>query len=232
LPSRRSRYGRRHDDLPQGRKVDRRFERGGCQGEQVAGGCGAMGRSRRQERRSGRPRRLRNHRENRPEDPWRCQTFAIEEGDEPTTLRHLRRGGHSSASSAATSPRGLHCLSFSRGEGAAERRMRVFTLKRKTLIRPSATFSGGEGTLQSSCARKARKGGRASNSETFRWNPAGNQSRLEKLGQQPEASLAWGRVTCPAKRRQRGQRPCDRAPKTSVVRSLRCEDLRGPRRSR
>ncbi len=79
---------------------------------------------------------------------------------------------------------------------------------------------------------KLGKGGRASNSETFRWNPAGNQSRLETLGQRPEASLAWGRATYPAKRRQLGHRPCDRAPKTSVVRSLRCEDLRGPRRSR
>ena len=30
--------------------------------------------------------------------------------------------------------------------------------------------------------------------ETFRWNPAGNQSRLGELGQHPEASLAswWG----------------------------------------
>ena len=29
--------------------------------------------------------------------------------------------------------------------------------------------------------------------ETFRWDPAGNQSRLVELGQQPEASLAWWR---------------------------------------
>ena len=30
----------------------------------------------------------------------------------------------------------------------------------------------------------------------------GNQSRPAKPGQQPEASLAWGRVTVTAKRRQ------------------------------
>ena len=40
---------------------------------------------------------------------------------------------------------------------------------------------------------KLGKGGRASNSETFRWNPAGNQSRPAEPGQQPEASLAWWR---------------------------------------
>src|SRR5262249_16874039 len=43
------------------------------------------------------------------------------------------------------------------------------------------------------CAKKLGKGGRDSNSETFRWNPAGNQSRPAELGQQPEASLAWWR---------------------------------------
>jgi hypothetical protein len=45
--------------------------------------------------------------------------------------------------------------------------------------------------------------------ETFRWNPAGNQSRPAEPGQQPEASLAWGRVTVTAKRRQRDQTLCD-----------------------
>jgi hypothetical protein len=29
--------------------------------------------------------------------------------------------------------------------------------------------------------------------ETFRWDPAGNQSRPAELGQRPEASLAWCR---------------------------------------
>jgi hypothetical protein len=59
-----------------------------------------------------------------------------------------------------------------------------------------------------------------------------HQSRLAEPGQQPEASLARGRATCPAKRRQRGQRPCDRAPKTKDARSLRRGHRRGPRRSR
>src|SRR5207302_7210769 len=36
--------------------------------------------------------------------------------------------------------------------------------------------------------------------ETFYRNPAGNQSRPEELGQQPEASLARRRVTSTAKR--------------------------------
>ena len=34
-----------------------------------------------------------------------------------------------------------------------------------------------------------------SNCETFRWNPAGNQSRPTEPGQQPEASLAWWGAT-------------------------------------
>jgi len=36
--------------------------------------------------------------------------------------------------------------------------------------------------------------------ETFRWNPAGYQARLEESGQQPEASLAWctGNLHCEA----------------------------------
>jgi hypothetical protein len=33
--------------------------------------------------------------------------------------------------------------------------------------------------------------------ETFRWNPAGNQSRPVELDQQPEASLAWWVGNCP-----------------------------------
>ena len=45
--------------------------------------------------------------------------------------------------------------------------------------------------------------------ETFHRNPAGNQSRSAEPGQQPEASLAWGRVTVTAKRRQRDQTLCD-----------------------
>ena len=51
----------------------------------------------------------------------------------------------------------------------------------------------------------------------FRWNPAGNQSRPVEPDQQPEASLAWGRVTSTAKRRQRDQKPCDLAPKLPLL---------------
>jgi hypothetical protein len=40
---------------------------------------------------------------------------------------------------------------------------------------------------------KLGKGGSdvGSITETFRWNPVGNQSHPVELGQQPEASLAW-----------------------------------------
>src|SRR5216684_3441169 len=48
-------------------------------------------------------------------------------------------------------------------------------------------------------------------------HPAGNQPRPAKLGQQPEASLTWLRVTVVTERRQRVRRPCDRAPKVVVV---------------
>jgi hypothetical protein len=45
--------------------------------------------------------------------------------------------------------------------------------------------------------------------ETFCRNPAGIQSRPVEPGQQPEASLAWWRVTSTAKRRQPDQTLCD-----------------------
>jgi hypothetical protein len=45
--------------------------------------------------------------------------------------------------------------------------------------------------------------------ETFHRNPAGNQPRPVEPGQQPEASLAWGRATVTTKRRQRDQTLCD-----------------------
>src|SRR6266853_6843115 len=65
------------------------------------------------------------------------------------------------------------------------------------------------------CAKKLGKGGSdvSSITETFRWNPAGNQSRLVEPGPQPEASLAWGGEIRTAKRRQRVLKPCDGAPK-------------------
>ena len=55
-----------------------------------------------------------------------------------------------------------------------------------------------------------------------------NESRPAKLGQQPEASLAWWRATSTAKRRQRVPMPCDRAPKSSARGSHRCCHKRGP----
>ena len=48
---------------------------------------------------------------------------------------------------------------------------------------------------------KLEKGGRDSNSETFHATLRVNESRPAELGQQPEASLAWGRATVAAKRR-------------------------------
>src|SRR6185312_3194925 len=45
-----------------------------------------------------------------------------------------------------------------------------------------------------------------------------NESRPVELGQQPEASLAWGGETLTAKRRQPVPMPCDRAPKTVSLR--------------
>ncbi len=67
--------------------------------------------------------------------------------------------------------------------------------------------------------------------ETFCRNPAGNQSRPVELGQQPEASLAWWRVTSTAKRRQPDRTLCDRAPKSSLVGSPRRCSMRGPRQA-
>jgi hypothetical protein len=46
-------------------------------------------------------------------------------------------------------------------------------------------------------------------SETFHRNSAGSNPARQSWDQQPEASLAWGRVTAPARRRQPDQRPCD-----------------------
>ncbi len=49
---------------------------------------------------------------------------------------------------------------------------------------------------------KLEEGGRVSNSETFRCNPAGSNPARQSLAWQPEASLAWGGATLTAKRRQ------------------------------
>ena len=75
--------------------------------------------------------------------------------------------------------------------------------------------SGSVGDLGGSPPRSTRLAPRSSEKEdrlkreTFYRNPAGNQSRPEELGQQPEASLARWRVTSPAKRRQPDQTLCD-----------------------
>ena len=58
-------------------------------------------------------------------------------------------------------------------------------------------------------AQEARERKIISKCETFHRNPAGNQPRPPEPGQQPEASLAWGRATVTAKRRQRDQTLCD-----------------------
>jgi hypothetical protein len=67
--------------------------------------------------------------------------------------------------------------------------------------------------------------------ETFRRNPAGNQSRPIEPGQQSEASLAWGGESRTAKRRQRGGRARRLSPESfSRRRSPRSRLKRGPRR--
>ena len=64
--------------------------------------------------------------------------------------------------------------------------------------------------------------------ETFRWNPVGSQSHPVELGQQPEVSLASAGATRTTKRRQRGRRPCYRAPKSSFSQSAhRLNERRG-----
>jgi hypothetical protein len=69
--------------------------------------------------------------------------------------------------------------------------------------------------IKASCVLAPRSSGKENHlkCETFHRNPAGNQSRPAEPGQQPEASLAWWRVTSTAKRGQRGQTLCDRASK-------------------
>jgi hypothetical protein len=80
------------------------------------------------------------------------------------------------------------------------------------------------------CAKKLGKGGSDVSNimETFRRNPAGNQSRLVEPGPQPEASLAWGGEIRTAKRRQRVLMPCDGAPKLPLVESPRRTLCVGP----
>jgi len=44
--------------------------------------------------------------------------------------------------------------------------------------------------------------------KTFHWSLVGTQSHPAELGQQPEASLAWGSAMITAKRRQPVPKPC------------------------
>src|SRR5215471_2061650 len=76
----------------------------------------------------------------------------------------------------------------------------------------AARHRGGEEWLASG---KLGKGGRdvRSKPETFRWNPAGNQSRLGSWPSTQKRVLRCLGVTQAAKRRQRVPRPCYRAPK-------------------
>jgi hypothetical protein len=63
----------------------------------------------------------------------------------------------------------------------------------------------------SPCAKKLGKGGEDVNDDTFKtfhWSLVGKQTYPVELGQQPEASLAWGFVRIPAKRRQPVLKPC------------------------
>jgi hypothetical protein len=57
---------------------------------------------------------------------------------------------------------------------------------------------------------KLEKGGSDLEHGNLSSQPCGlNESRPAELGQQPEASLAWGGVILTAKRRQRVPMPCD-----------------------
>ena len=62
---------------------------------------------------------------------------------------------------------------------------------------------------RSDLRQEAREMRIISKCETFHRNPTGNQPRPAEPGQQPEASLAWGRTTVTAKRRQRDHTLCD-----------------------
>ena len=67
---------------------------------------------------------------------------------------------------------------------------------------------------QRSCAKKLGRGGDAHDLNLSQ-EPCGCESRpVELADQQPEASLAWWRVTSTARRRQLDQMPCDRTPKS------------------
>ena len=60
-----------------------------------------------------------------------------------------------------------------------------------------------------SLRRKARERRKRLELRNLSSQPCGlNESRPAELGQQPEASLAWGGVTLTAKRRQRVPMPC------------------------
>src|SRR5262245_43244514 len=80
---------------------------------------------------------------------------------------------------------------------------------RQQIPRPLTT------NLAACCVRKLGKGGSdvGSITETFRWNPVGNQSHPVELAGSRKRVLRGSGVTPAAKRRQRVRRPCYRAPK-------------------
>jgi hypothetical protein len=91
----------------------------------------------------------------------------------PVTIRHPCRHLHR--------PVSLQCDCRSQGFGH-------YTVTNRKVECPCATLNLGK---EDPCRI---------HSETFRWNPAGNQARPEEFGQQPEASLAWcrGNPACEA----------------------------------
>src|SRR5205085_12452971 len=82
----------------------------------------------------------------------------------------------------------------------------------QSLRQRRCSLRGGEKWLASG---KLGKGGRdvRSKPKTFRWNPAGNQSRLGSWPSTQKRVLRRLGVTQATKRRQRVPRPCYRAPK-------------------
>ena len=71
---------------------------------------------------------------------------------------------------------------------------------------PSDTYRKNELTLREESSGKEEE---TRTQKPFIGTLRVNESRPAKPSQQPEASLAWGKVTSTAKRRQRVPRPCD-----------------------
>jgi hypothetical protein len=67
--------------------------------------------------------------------------------------------------------------------------LQLSELSRVIMPPESAVFD----PMDKDLVRQESLGKGEANAETFRWDPAGNQSRPAELGQRPEASLAWCR---------------------------------------